>query len=229
MPGALPASPRAVYHLGLGLHATTKKAAESAAGPLQARVLAVSRFDARRLHDAVCRACESYESVQPRAARHRTLALEAMQTIGMRGVGAVFTISINSEALASPVTQTWFGTHAARMRDGDWPRLVAPANPVAIGRLVGALVHRWVSMPVEESCVTMGSAAASASSASDGDSGPWHLPVAHRPTVAVVTFTFGDAAWLQHIQGLAEGQAQAQATAPSIPSISWLGSSAGGR
>jgi hypothetical protein len=172
-----------------------------------------SPFDARRLHDAVCRASEGFEAVSAVAGRRRVRALEAMRMIGMPGVGAVFTISTDSEALTSPATLAWFVAHEADLRDGDWPRRVASTTPLAVGRLVASLVSRWVDMLVEEDHGV--AVLALASAASGFESASRYVAGSHRADAAVTTFTFGDAAWLQCLQGLAEAQVAGAAASAS--------------
>ena len=59
-------------------------------------------------------------------------------------------ISTASAALSSPAALEWF----ARLKLGDWhrppARAAAPMTSITAGRLVAALVCRWVDMPVTE-------------------------------------------------------------------------------
>ena len=130
--------------------------------------------------------------------------------IGMPGVGAVFTISTDSEALTSPATLAWFVANEVDLRDGDWPRRVPCTTPLTVGRLVASLVGRWVDMRVEEDH----GVAALATAASGSESASKYVGGAHRAAAAVTTF--GNAAWLQRLQGLAEAQAAGAAASLSV-------------
>ena len=165
------------------------------------------------LHSAFRRVCDVTEAVQPRRRRQqREIAEEVMRWLGMSdGVGtAGFEVSTESATLSSPESLAWFAVHESRFKDGDWPRRPPCTTAESMGRLIADLVQRWVDMPVavHRAPATGADADVDVDAGAGADAaGGYVSGSVHRPQQVI--FTFGDAAWLRRIAGVAEPESEA--------------------
>ena len=148
------------------------------------------RFSA--CHEALCRTLRGAETWQPRLQEYRLLAEEVMSRVGMlAGVGAMFDLSTDADAVSLPLHREWFTRNERRLVAGCW-RLRAPCNnAVAIVRLVASVIQRWVRMPARENR-DVGSLSSSR-----------QVDMKQRgDTPGTLVVTFGDSAWLRDLQSL---------------------------